>query len=133
MSYHERSGRGEAKRFGPIYERVGRLVHGGDYNPDQWLGVPGVLDEDSRLMGLAGCNAMSVGIFAWSALEPSEGRFEFDWLDRVMDRLWGSGVHVIDQRGSLAGYRLVVIPMAYLVRPGFAERVRGFVADGGAR
>jgi len=36
---------------------------------------------------LARCNAMSVGIFSWSALEPSEGRFEFGWLDGIMDRL----------------------------------------------
>ena len=28
-------------------------------------------------MKLANCNAMSVGIFAWAALEPEEGRFEF--------------------------------------------------------
>jgi beta-galactosidase len=47
------------------------LLHGGDYNPDQWLHDPDVLAEDIRLMKLAGCNAMSVGIFAWSALEPS--------------------------------------------------------------
>jgi len=39
------------------------------------------------LMKLAHCNAMSVGIFSWAALEPEEGRFEFGWLDEIMDRL----------------------------------------------
>ncbi len=60
--------------------------HGGDYNPDQWRDRPDILKEDIRLMKLAGCNLMSVGIFAWSALEPEEGRFDFDWLENVLDR-----------------------------------------------
>ena len=42
--------------------------HGGDYNPDQWRHIPGTLKEDMRLMKLAGCNLMSVGIFSWAAL-----------------------------------------------------------------
>ena len=71
------------------------MLHGGDYNPDQWQHDPGVLEEDVRLMKLAGCNAMSVGIFAWSALEPEEGRFAFGWLDEVMARLWKAGIGVI--------------------------------------
>ena len=44
--------------------------HGGDYNPDQWLDNEHVLEEDVRLMKLSHCNIMSVGIFAWAALEP---------------------------------------------------------------
>lgn len=70
------------------------MLHGADYNPDQWLHDPQVLDEDVRLMKLAGCNVMSVGIFAWAALEPSEGQYDFGWLDDVMERLVGAGVYV---------------------------------------
>ena len=33
-----------------------------------------------RLMKLSGCNAMSIGIFSWSALEPTEEQFEFGLL-----------------------------------------------------
>ena len=51
-----------------------RFLHGGDYNPEQWS--PEIWREDMRLMKLAHVNAMSVGIFSWAALEPSEGRFE---------------------------------------------------------
>ena len=43
-------------------------------------------------MGLAGCNVLSIGMFAWSALEPSEGPFRFGWLDRVMDDLASHGL-----------------------------------------
>ncbi len=76
-----------SRRFEPIHPKCPHLLHGGDYNPDQWIRTPEVWDEDMRLMKLAGCNAMSVGIFAWSALEPEEGRYTFDWLDTIMDKL----------------------------------------------
>ena len=70
------------------------LGHGGDYNPDQWLDRPDILEEDIRLMKLAGCNLMSVGIFAWAALEPKEGEYNFGWLDGVLDRLHANGISV---------------------------------------
>lgn len=63
------------------------MLHGGDYNPDQWVCTPDVWDEDMRLMRRAGCNAMTVGIFSWASLEPREGVFDFGWLDTVMDKL----------------------------------------------
>jgi len=74
-----------------INSRFPHLHHGGDYNPDQWQDRPDILREDIRLMKLAGCNTFSVGIFAWSALEPEEGRFTFDWLDRTLDDLAAAG------------------------------------------
>ena len=75
------------KRFPSIHPNCRHFLHGGDYNPDQWLDQPEIINEDFRLMKLAHCNAMSIGIFAWTALEPAEGRYTFDWLDRIMDRL----------------------------------------------
>jgi beta-galactosidase len=83
------------KRYPPINPKCPHFLHGGDYNPEQWLHMPEVLKEDLRLMKLAHCNAMSVGIFSWAALEPEEGRFMFDWLDRVMDDLANNGVFAV--------------------------------------
>jgi beta-galactosidase len=40
----------------------------------------------------AGVNLVSVGIFSWSRLEPASGRFDFGWLDRVLDLLHRGGV-----------------------------------------
>ncbi len=71
------------------------IFHGGDYNPDQWFRYPGTTDEDFRLFSEAGINSISVGIFAWSALEPEEGRFEFGWLDDIMERAAKAGIGVI--------------------------------------
>ncbi len=74
-------------RFPPISPKLPHMMHGADYNPEQWIDQKGILEEDMRLMKLAGCNAMSIGIFSWVALEPEEGKFRFDWMDRVMDVL----------------------------------------------
>ncbi len=74
----------DRKRLIPGYSRI---LHGGDYNPDQWLAQPEVIDEDFRLMRLAGCNTFSVGIFAWTSYERDEGKYDFEWLDRIMDRM----------------------------------------------
>ncbi|XEC94783.1 beta-galactosidase [Paenibacillus tarimensis] len=80
-------------RYPPISAKLPVYMHGADYNPDQWLHDPQVLEEDIRLMKLAGCNVMAVGIFAWAALEPEEGRFEFGWLDDTLDRLHANGIY----------------------------------------
>jgi len=39
------------------------LIHGCDYNPDQWLHAPEVIDEDSRLFPEAGFGVVSLNIF----------------------------------------------------------------------
>ncbi|MBQ1026410.1 beta-galactosidase [Micromonospora sp. C95] len=70
----------------------GPLCHGGDYNPEQWPAQ--VWSEDVALMRQAGVNLVTVGVFAWSRLEPAPGRYTFGWLDRVLDLLHAGGVRV---------------------------------------
>jgi len=82
-------------KFGPISQKCSHLLHGADYYPEQWVATPGIWDEDMRLMKLAGCNVVSVGVFAWAALEPAEGQFEFGWLDTIMDKLAANKVHAL--------------------------------------
>lgn len=83
------------KNFGPWAKGVDHILHGGDYNPDQWLEHPEVIQEDYKLMKIAGCDVMSINIFGWAALEPREGEFHFEWLDEIMDGLYANGVKVI--------------------------------------
>ncbi|MFG3341264.1 beta-galactosidase [Glycomyces sp. NPDC048151] len=72
------------------------MLHGGDYNPDQWLSTKDTTwKEDMRLARLAGVNTLSVGIFAWAALEPEEGRYEFGWLDEIMDLMGENGITAV--------------------------------------
>ena len=79
----------------PLNPRFPFLLHGGDYNPDQWRHVPGTVDEDFRLFPLAGINSVSVGIFSWAAIEPEEGVYDFGWLDDIMDRCAARGMAVV--------------------------------------
>lgn len=95
MEVHLNMKEKELPKFAPPCANVPHLIHGGDYNPDQWLDRPDILKEDLRLMKLAGMNSASVAIFAWKALEPREGAFCFEWLDKLMDSLWENGVSVI--------------------------------------
>ncbi|MFD9935738.1 beta-galactosidase [Streptomyces massasporeus] len=69
-----------------------RLAFGGDYNPEQW--PESVWQEDVRLMREAGVTLVSVGIFSWALLEPSPGRYDFGWLDRLLDLLHEHGIRV---------------------------------------
>ncbi|MCV5276059.1 beta-galactosidase, partial [Escherichia coli] len=55
---------------------------------------PDILAKDIELMKQTNCNVMSVGIFSWSALEPVEGEFQFEWLDNVLDNLADNGISV---------------------------------------
>lgn len=68
------------------------IYFGGDYNPEQW--PEQTWSEDVDLMRRAGVNLVSVGIFSWARLEPHPGRFEFGWLDRVLDLLHDGGIQV---------------------------------------
>ncbi|MFT7839535.1 beta-galactosidase [Saccharothrix sp. BKS2] len=68
------------------------LAWGADHNPEQW--PESVWAEDVELMRRAGVNLVSVGIFSWALIEVEEGRYEFGWLDRALDRLHEGGVRV---------------------------------------
>lgn len=78
-----------------LFPQVKGLIHGGDYNPEQWLDRPDILEEDVRLMKKAGINSASVGIFSWSVLEPEEGDFHFEWLEKIIDRLYENGIYTV--------------------------------------
>lgn len=82
-------------RFEPIIKNYPHFIHGGDYNPDQWFETPEIWDEDMRLMKLANCNEMTMGIFSWATLEPEEGVFDFSFLDTMMDKIAENGGKVI--------------------------------------
>ena len=70
------------------------LYHGADYNPDQWLDRPDILARDIELMQKAHVNVVSLGIFAWCTLEPEEGRYNLDWMQEIIDRLYAAGISI---------------------------------------
>lgn len=74
---------------------VNKLIHGGDYNPEQWLDCPDILQQDIEYMKQAGINEATLGVFSWSMYEPKEGEFHFDWLVQIMDNLYQNGIYTI--------------------------------------
>lgn len=71
----------------------GRILFGGDYNPEQW--PEEVWAEDARLMREAGVNSVTLGVFSWSMIEPRPGAREFGWLDRLMHLMDTNGIGVV--------------------------------------
>ncbi|MEU2022295.1 beta-galactosidase [Streptomyces sp. NPDC016469] len=71
----------------------GRILFGGDYNPEQW--PEEVWEDDVRLMKEAGVNSVTLGVFSWAKIEPRPGAREFDWLDRLMDLMHAHGIGVV--------------------------------------
>ncbi len=75
------------------HPNAGRQVEfGADYNPEQW--PPDVWAEDVEAMRAAGVTVVSLAIFAWARLQPTEDTWDFTWLDEVMDLLHAGGVAV---------------------------------------
>jgi len=83
-------------QFSTPIRGVPGLLYGGDYNPEQWLKQKDTIwKEDMAFAREAGVNTLSIGIFAWSYLEPEEGRYDFSWMDEVMDMLHQNGIKAI--------------------------------------
>lgn len=53
------------------------------------------LDKDVAMMKAAGFNVVRLGESTWSLWEPEDGRFEYAWMDRVIDAMTKAGIKVI--------------------------------------
>ena len=78
-----------------INKNFPHFIHGADYNPEQWRDYEGIWDEDMRLMQLANCNEMTVGIFSWAKLEPKEGVYDFSFLDEIIEKVATNGGKIV--------------------------------------
>jgi beta-galactosidase len=74
----------------PAHIPISKLYIGSAYYPEHWPEAR--WNEDIRLMKLAGFNTVRLGDFAWSTLEPEQGRYEFTWLERVIAELGDAGI-----------------------------------------
>ena len=85
--------------------------------------MPGDQDErlttDIAMMKAAGLNVVRMGESTWSLWEPEDGRFEYAWMDRVVDAMGKAGIKVI------LGTPTYAIPawMAHQHPEIFAERI----------
>ena len=53
------------------------------------------LEKDVQMMKAAGFNVVRLGESTWSLWEPEDGRFDYAWMDRVVDAMGKAGIKVI--------------------------------------
>ena len=71
---------------------VTEVLYGGDYNPEQW--PEHIWEEDMRLFKNANINIVTLNVFSWASLQPSENEYDFSKLDRIMQLVKENGLKV---------------------------------------
>ncbi len=72
--------------------KTDKVLYGGDYNPEQW--PKEIWKEDMRLLTLAGIDIVSINIFSWAALQPSEDEYNFSVLDDIAETVSAAGMKI---------------------------------------
>ena len=73
-------------------EKVTKILFGGDYNPEQW--PEEVWAQDMRLLKEAHIDVVTLNVFSWALLQPSEDVYDFSMLDRIMELVRKNGFKV---------------------------------------
>jgi beta-galactosidase len=66
---------------------------GVDYYPEHWPEERWPID--AKMQAEAGFNVVRLAEFAWSRMEPDDGRFDFAWLDRAIEVLAAQGIKIV--------------------------------------
>lgn len=69
----------DAERF---FDKKDLMLVGSYYYPEQWPEQN--WDRDLKKMASLGFEFTHYGEFAWSAMEPEEGKYNFEWLDKAI-------------------------------------------------
>jgi beta-galactosidase len=85
--------RAAAKPFDLIEWNGGKFLYGVDYYPEAW--DESQWEKDATMMQEAGINFVRLAEFAWVKMEPREGHFNFDWLDRALKVLNAHGIKAV--------------------------------------
>lgn len=120
----------------PNWPGPGQLFVGTCYQPIDR--TPEQIDRDIAIMKHAGFNVVRMGDLSWDSFEPAQGKFEFEWFDKIMDKMQAAGIRVIlDIPGSPApiwlhrAYPGVDLVTQYGTRLPPAERYMDDISDPG--
>lgn len=70
-----------------------KIYIGAAHYPELW--DESEVDRDILRCKDLGINALRVGEFAWSKMEPREGVFNFVWLENIVDKLYENGIYTV--------------------------------------
>jgi beta-galactosidase len=77
---------------------LNKILFGGDYNPEQW--PPPVWDADLAAFELAHIDTVTLGVFDWALLQPSEHEYDFTLLDQIVETTAAAGKKIIMATGT---------------------------------
>jgi len=69
-----------------------KIAYGGDYNPEQWPRE--VWDDDMRLFKKAHIDIVTLNVFSWASIQPSEDVYDFDRLDEIINLATDNGLKI---------------------------------------
>ncbi len=74
-------------------EKLKKIPYGGDYNPEQW--PEEIWQEDMRLFAKAGIDTVTLNVFSWASIQPSEDEYDFARLDKIVDLVSENNMNII--------------------------------------
>ncbi|MEM6666667.1 MAG: beta-galactosidase [Pseudomonadota bacterium] len=99
--------------------RLGVCYYPEHWPEEQWA-------ADARRMAALGLKVVRLGEFAWSRLEPSRGKLDFDWLDRAIETLSIEGLKLVLGTPTATPPKWLVDEMPDMLAVGADGRARGF-------
>ena len=76
------------------------ILYGGDYNPEQW--PEEVWARDMEMFASAGITTVTLNVFSWATLQPSDDEYDFDLLDRIVATVAEAGLKIVLATGTAA-------------------------------
>ena len=69
----------------PRWPGPGQLYVGTCYQPIDRS--PEEINHDITIMKHAGFNVVRMGDLSWDSFEPARGKFEFEWFDKILNKM----------------------------------------------
>jgi beta-galactosidase len=94
------------------------------YYPEHWPEAQWA--EDAARMAALGLTWVRIGEFAWKRMEPVEGEYDFEWLDRAIETLGAAGLTVVLGTPTATPPAWVVAKHPDMLPVDVEGRVRGY-------
>ncbi len=72
--------------------KIHEILYGGDYNPEQWS--EDIWEKDMYLLKKAGINIVTLNVFSWASIQPSEDVYDFLRLDKIVKLVKDNGLYI---------------------------------------